>query len=222
MPTVLVVRLGTICVMPTPLPEFYEAAPGVQIAYTVLADHVEGLLLNTPRVAVTVPSLEQLDVHDVLVAYLLHWRSFSRGRTESSENGRPRRYHSDLQRMVGRTFATALQLDATPALHAFIDVATHYPDLAIALALAVGGSNPEWPVEVADTAVAGRVPKEVYDLAKLDHYLPRVEYLIRQIRRQRNFPTSQYDLAVALADEWEGTLDELLETTQTLHETIPA
>jgi hypothetical protein len=124
--------------------------------------------------------------------------------------------------MVGRTFATALQLDATPALHAFIDVATHYPDLAIALALAVGGSNPEWPVEVADTAVAGRVPKEVYDLAKLDHYLPRVEYLIRQIRRQRNFPTSQYDLAVALADEWEGTLDELLETTQTLHETIPA
>jgi hypothetical protein len=218
------------------LPELHDASPGVDLAHAAIIRQLMSLpelraaseslaSVNPASVKTAVPdadpepqaspALSQLDMHDVLVAYLILLRSDLRA-AASGENLelRKAKVRQNARRIVGNTFA--MGSNSMSQVVAFVDVALDYPDDASTLAATISSSRPVWPIEVGDTDDLGRLTRELYDATQVSSELSRTDYLSRRLCSGRNLSEDQRTFAAVLCPEWAGTLEELVLTVTTL------
>jgi hypothetical protein len=197
-----------------PLCELNDATPGEQRAYATLVERVA--IATSDPLAATLALAENLDTHDILVAFLLLTRSLFRlsETAPASAIEKKRQDHANALRTVRATCVQRSNSLATPL--AFIDAAIAHPDQAVGLAELFATSSAIWPKEISQTNDLGRLPLPVYATAFGQYVAPRCEYLADRLPWQ-GLTLSQVALATALSQEWTGTLSELVETTKNLH-----
>ena len=199
------------------IPSLRGATPEVRHALAVLRSDLEDLVGDVHRSEDSLDHypLEDLDMHDVLVAYLILEHSLrSKDQLVSNGHGRTTLRSRLAWSIVSRAFAR--QSHSIDSVHTFVDVSLAYPGSAVVLARSVGiDGGTTWPREIADTDDVGRLTREVYDAAGFDRNIDRTGYLVRRLTSRR-LRRPQRDFAVLLSYEWAGTLEDLVATAQTL------
>jgi hypothetical protein len=164
-----------------------------------------------------------LSISDTLVGFLLvdgALRAYAEASVWDSDTSRIRRF---ILRGV-REAVSYLSLERDAAIHV-ADVLTRYPESALYLAETVLSQVEHWSSYLTTLDAVGRLPRNIYDACKFTiledgHNATRTEYLQRQLRIGGNLLTAeQTELATVLAPTWEGTLNSLRATAQTIRPT---
>jgi hypothetical protein len=196
------------------LPDLRDATEGVQEAHAAILRDLEGIDA-LPKDAT---GLGGLYLRDVLVAYLILARGLQRTATQSTSDEPPvsPAYHN-LRLITARYFIT--WASEMSSVHLIVELATGYPDDALTLCDAVSliKSKLFWPAQAANDTILGELTREIYDAAGFDRLLSRSAYLERRLRATRSMDAAHRNLALTLARDWAGTLDELKDTAKTLH-----
>jgi hypothetical protein len=188
------------------LPELNDATPAVQQAYAKMSSELYYLDATGGR-SPTAPGYEELELHDVLVAFLVHARDLQCSDELTAQRRRSTRT------LISHVFQ--VHLDSMAPVRTFVDVTIEYPENASELARAVGSSNPRWPIQAFESDEFGRLTRSLYDDARLGATFSRSEYLIRRLADCR-LSDHQCELAKTLSQEWDGTLGELVDTARAL------
>jgi hypothetical protein len=105
--------------------------------------------------------------------------------------------------------------DAT--LHALADMYEVDPITACITAYEAFSFAWAWPQDVLESDLPGLLTGDMYQLIDSQQHYPRSRYLQDRLRSMAPpFSTADLEIGLALADNWEGTLDSLLETIRTL------
>jgi hypothetical protein len=198
------------------LPDLVNAAPSVQRAHRALFDHVAALEQDDVRPSSALKTRHELQNHklrDLLVAHLIAARATPY--TVTATGISQRRAH--IRRVVSQLFNRQLNATLMGAVRTLVDVATTYPENAIALAGVLSwDTQPVWPHQIAETDDVGRLTREVYDAAMFHQLIARTDYLQRRTRAAIRLSAVQGDLARTLSSNWAGTLEELIDTAVAL------
>ena len=91
------------------------------------------------------------------------------------------------------------------------------PSLALALAHRVGGHRRRWTTsDLAELAGAGTLTKELYAALYYPPSSSALSYVVRRLAPLNPYMSKQRDLATTLFDDWDGSLDSLIDTARAL------
>jgi hypothetical protein len=200
-----------------PLPELRAAPEAVRRAYAVILEAVE----ETDTAFGREYGLEGLPQHDILVAYLILSRDLRcNADARTSHELQMRRTLSTARLLVARAFTA--KSHSMSSVRLVVDLVLAYPQDAHTLTDVVSLINSDlaWPTAATTTDDLGLLTRVVYDAAYFTLLASRPVYLRSRILTHQLSP-AQRDIATVLSSEWDGTLQELIDTAKALRPDVP-